>query len=122
MGQLVFDERLADKMESLARAADMERRRGLVHSALAAGPGERLLDIGCGPGFYVSELLDVVGADGSVVGIDISPQMLAVAAHRCDGHPNVFFHEGDATSPRTPRRFRHEIARTLARFGDQAIR
>jgi arsenite methyltransferase len=38
------------------------RRRRLVHEALAAQPGERVLDMGCGPGFFVTELLDQVGA------------------------------------------------------------
>jgi arsenite methyltransferase len=39
-----------------------------------------------------------VGSDGSVVGIDSSQPMLAVAAHRSEGHDNVTFHEADATS------------------------
>jgi arsenite methyltransferase len=33
-------------------------------------PGERIIDIGCGPGFYVAELLDDVGPDGVVMGVD----------------------------------------------------
>ena len=50
------------------------------------------------PGFFVAELLEQVGSDGSVVGIDSSQPMLAVAAHRSEGHDNVSFHEADATS------------------------
>jgi SAM-dependent methyltransferase len=76
---------------------DVLRRRQLVHDALGAAPGERILDVGCGPGFYVAELLERVGSDGSVVGIDSSQPMLKVAAHRSEGH-NVEFHEADATS------------------------
>ena len=53
--------------------------------ALAAHPGERILDVGCGPGFYVTELLDQVGPDGSVVGVDVSPQMIAVAQQGSGG-------------------------------------
>ena len=36
--------------------------------------------------------------DGSVVGVDASADMLAVAAKRAGGHDNVEFHEADATS------------------------
>ena len=98
MAQLQFDEKLAEQMEVVYRSRDVIRRRRLVYEALGAQPGERILDVGCGPGFYVSELLDQVGPEGSVVGVDASPQMLAVAAHRSQGRPNVAFHKADATS------------------------
>lgn len=77
---------------------DFQRRRQLVHQALGARPGERILDIGCGPGFYVAELADLVGAGGAVVGIDPSADMLRLATKRCEGDANVTFHEGPATS------------------------
>jgi len=98
MAQLVFDESLVEQLEQLYRTRDVLRRRQLVQGALGAQPGERILDVGCGPGFYVAELLDQVGPQGTVVGIDGSAQMLAVAARRCEGRPNVTFQEGDATS------------------------
>jgi ubiquinone/menaquinone biosynthesis C-methylase UbiE len=97
VSQLGFDERTAEQLEALYRIDDAVRRRQLVRLALAAGPGERILDVGCGPGFYCAELLEEVGADGSIVGLDSSPQMLALAARRCAGG-NVEFLEADATS------------------------
>lgn len=57
-----------------------------------------MLDVGCGPGFYVTELLEVVGSDGLIAGVDVSADMLAVAAKRAGRHDNVEFHEADATS------------------------
>ena len=39
-----------------------------------------MLDVGCGPGFYVTELLRWSDATASVVGVDVSADMLAVAA------------------------------------------
>ena len=96
--QLAFDDEMAAKMDVLYRRRDMLRRRQLVRAALAPAPGERILDVGCGPGFYVAELLEEVGPDGAVVGIDASPQMLAAAGRRCEQHANVSFHQGDATS------------------------
>jgi len=95
---LAFDESLLPTLEALYRTQDILRRRALVRHALGAAPGERVLDIGCGPGFYVEELLEEVGPAGSVVGVDDSPQMLAAAARRCERFPNAEFREGDATA------------------------
>jgi arsenite methyltransferase len=97
MTMLAFDEKTAAQLESLYRSRDVLRRRQLVRAALRAQPGERILDIGCGPGFYEAELREEVGPQGSVVGLDRSCQMLAVATGRCEGHGNVVFREGDAT-------------------------
>jgi ubiquinone/menaquinone biosynthesis C-methylase UbiE len=98
MSQLEFNEELAREMEVIYRQPDILRRRALVHEALAAQPGDRVLDAGCGPGFYVAEVLGRVGPDGSVVGVDASEPMLALSAKRCEGHPNVEFHQGDVTA------------------------
>ena len=98
MSQLKFDETTARQLEVLYGTRDVLRRRQLVHDALGVAPGERILDVGCGPGFYVAELLEHVGSAGSVIGIDSSQPMLAVAARRCEGYDNVAFHEADATS------------------------
>ena len=98
MSQLAFDESRARQLDTLYRRRDVRRRRALVREALAARAGERVLDVGCGPGFYAEELLGEIGPEGSVVGIDASPDMLAVAARRCAGHANVEFREGEATA------------------------
>src|SRR5690348_6881251 len=97
MSQLVFDEKLSRQLEANYSRRDFQRRRRLVEDALSARSGERILDVGCGPGFYVSALLDVVGPTGSVIGIDISADMVAMATKRCEGHHNVAFHQAPAT-------------------------
>src|SRR6188472_1646682 len=102
MSQLEFNEQLAQQMEIVYRSADVRRRRRLVYDLLGAQPGDRILDAGFGPGFYVSELLAQVGPDGSVVGVDGSADMLAVAAHRVEGRPNVELHQSDVTSLPVP--------------------
>ncbi len=89
---------MASQLEVLYNGRDVVRRRRLVGEAVAAQPGEHVLDVGCGPGFYVEELLDQVGPDGSVTGVDVSRAMLAVAAKRVEGHDNVAFHESEATT------------------------
>jgi ubiquinone/menaquinone biosynthesis C-methylase UbiE len=98
MSTMAFDEDAAQAIEGLYRIADAVRRRRLARAALAADTGHRVLDVGCGPGFFCVELLAEVGPAGSVVGVDSSPPMLTLAARRCDGHDNVEFHQAEATS------------------------
>jgi arsenite methyltransferase len=98
MGQLVFDEQAAREIESLYQIGDARRRRATVQAALAAAPGERVLDVGCGPGFYCVELVAAVGEAGAVTGVDSSAAMLALAARRCAGHDNVELLEGEAVA------------------------
>ena len=98
MSQVEFDEQTAIRIEALYDTADAVRRRGIVREALAATPGERVLDVGCGPGFYCAELSSAVRSAGSVIGVDSSPPMLQLAARRCSGHDNVELRHGDATS------------------------
>jgi len=98
VSQLIFDEEAGRQLEALYQIGDAVRRRGLVRAALAAAPGERVLDVGCGPGFYCAELVEEVGPEGFIVGVDASPQMLSLAARRCQGHGNVVLQQGDASS------------------------
>ncbi|HSD52088.1 MAG TPA: methyltransferase domain-containing protein, partial [Candidatus Methylomirabilis sp.] len=42
-------------------------------------PGESILDLGCGAGFDAFVAAQLVGRTGRVVGIDLSPEMIAVA-------------------------------------------
>jgi arsenite methyltransferase len=102
VSQLEFDRRDVERLERLYTTRDVLRRRELVRVALGARAGDRVLDVGCGPGFYVTEMLEVVGRGGSIVGVDGSADMLAVAAKRAEGHDNVEFHEADATSLPVP--------------------
>ncbi|MDT5235789.1 MAG: hypothetical protein QOF47_1776, partial [Mycobacterium sp.] len=90
------------QLEVLYNRRDVVRRRRLVREAVAAQPGEHVLDVGCGPGFYVQELLDEVGVVGSVTGVDASRAMLTVPAKRVDGHDNVAFYEAEATTLPVP--------------------
>jgi arsenite methyltransferase len=102
VSQLEFDRRLVERLERLYTTRDVLRRRELVRAALGARPRDRILDVGCGPGFYITELLEAVGREGSIVGLDASADMLAVAAKRAERHDNVTFHKADATSLPVP--------------------
>jgi SAM-dependent methyltransferase len=98
VSQLVFDEDAARAIESMYFIGDALRRRAIVRERLGAQPGERIVDIGCGPGFYCAELAEEVGPSGSIVGVDDSASMLALAERRCAELGNVELLEGEATA------------------------
>lgn len=62
------------------------RRRALdarLADASGAGPGDRVLDVGCGPGHLARQLAGIVGPGGHVLGVDASAPMVAYAtSHR----------------------------------------
>ena len=49
---------------------------------LALSHGERVLDVGCGPGFLCESIAAAVGSDGTVVGIDISSDLIELCRRR----------------------------------------
>ncbi|WP_330329081.1 methyltransferase domain-containing protein [Streptomyces sp. NBC_00536] len=70
-----------------ARAADWDRKFPGDGPAFATAvaefglrPGDRVLDAGCGTGRALTELRAAVGPSGTVLGADLTPQMLAEAA------------------------------------------
>jgi SAM-dependent methyltransferase len=80
--------------------------------------GMRVLDLGCGPGdvgFLVSEL---VGADGSVVGVDLDGDAvrLADARRAAQAITNVEFRHGDARSGHTDPPFDAAVGRFVLMY------
>lgn len=70
------------------------RERRIALGMLNVSPGDRVIDIGCGPGNYTKRL---AGANGGelVVGVDASEAMLAAAA-KDSSAPNLAYVRGDA--------------------------
>src|SRR3954447_612345 len=95
MSQLVFDEDEARRMEAVYSIRGAQLRRSQVRDALAPRAGERILDVGCGPGFYCADLAEVAG---SIVGVDQSEAMIGLARRRCAALRNVSLHVADATA------------------------
>lgn len=76
-----YDEEPARRILALSETSDMCAQRARVIKLLAPRPGERVLDVGCGPGHLARELAQEVEPGGRVHGVDLSEQMLALAAH-----------------------------------------
>lgn len=72
----------------------------LLVAELAPPAGARALDVGCGRGAVLWPLAEAVGPTGRVVGIDLSPAMVAAAQADADRRGlAVEIVEGDATAP-----------------------
>src|SRR3712207_9531616 len=69
---LQFDENAARHFQRVYSTPDVVQQRAEVLALLAAQPGERVLDVGSGPGFLVASLADAVGPSGAVHGLDQS--------------------------------------------------
>lgn len=76
------------------------RRRSYRQLLIASGAqsGDRVLDIGCGPGYFARMLAQTVGPKGSVVGIDAAPEMIDYARRKAGSLPNCRFESGAAES------------------------
>lgn len=61
-------------------------------------PGEHVVDVGCGAGLDSLIAAQMVGAEGHVIGVDMTPAMLAKARASASetASANVTFHEGYA--------------------------
>jgi arsenite methyltransferase len=76
---LQFDEQTAKQVEATYSTGDVIEQRRATRATLALRPGERVLDVGCGPGFLAAEMAAEVGPEGAVHGVDPSEAMLAIA-------------------------------------------
>ena len=92
--QLKFGEEQSRAVEATYATQDVVRQRRATLAALEPRNGERVIDIGCGPGYLAAEIAELVGSDGFVHGIDPSPHMLAIAAWRA--LPHMELSEGNA--------------------------
>jgi ubiquinone/menaquinone biosynthesis C-methylase UbiE len=70
----------ADYLDMTARI--FREAKQLTYTAMHLQPGHRVLDIGCGPGIDTIALAELIGASGSVDGVDADPAMVAEAEQR----------------------------------------
>ena len=92
-----FDDELSRKIEALYLTPGVVAQRVQVLQALELTAGERVLDIGSGPGLLAYDMAMAVGEKGRVCGVDVSSSMLAMAGKRCASQPWTEFRKADAT-------------------------
>jgi ubiquinone/menaquinone biosynthesis C-methylase UbiE len=78
------------------------RRRTIDRLALA--DGDAVLDVGCGTGLSFDPILERIGTRGRLVGIEQSPEMMALARARVEirGHRNVTLIEAPVENANLP--------------------
>jgi arsenite methyltransferase len=96
MTQMGFDEEVSRQVERLYLTPDVAAQRCEVLKLLELRQGERVLDIGSGPGLLAYEMAVAVGAEGRVCAIDTSADMIAMSKRRCAEFPWVKFELADA--------------------------
>ncbi len=86
----------ADAIDPMDRQLAPATRHAMA--ALAAQPGERIIDLGCGGGPTSLEIAGVVGAQGAVLGVDISPDLVRIARSRGADIGHLSFEIADAAA------------------------
>lgn len=79
--------RTAPRYDGLVRifpllGARMGHYRRQAVSALALGRGDTVVELGCGTGLNFALLHEAVGAEGRIIGVDLTPEMLQRARER----------------------------------------
>ena len=76
----------------------LEPAHSLMLDMMALQPGERVLDVACGTGLISFRAAEAVGEQGTVVGTDISGEMIETARRGAAARDlaNVTFERGDA--------------------------
>lgn len=84
-------------VNDLISDADLGLGCGLPTQHAGLKPGETVLDLGSGAGVDVFRAAQAVGAGGYVIGVDMTPEMIARARENAEkaGYANVDFRQGD---------------------------
>ncbi|MHB8970428.1 MAG: class I SAM-dependent methyltransferase [Pirellulaceae bacterium] len=83
---------------------EREERCSVMLANLGIRPGQTVLDMGCGNGFYSLPLARMVGPTGRILAVDIQPEMLVMLRTRAeqDGIENISPILGSVHNPRAP--------------------
>jgi len=101
-GQAQFDNATSRELEAAYTSPIAKARRQKALALLDLNAGDEVLDIGSGPGYLTDEIALQVGSSGRVLGIDRSPDMLALSRRRCAERAQVSFQQADAAKISSP--------------------
>ena len=97
MAILEYNEEASQQLLAVYITPDIIKQRNEFLNEINIKQGERVLDIGSGPGFLVQAIADKVGKLGSVCGVDVSEFMLNLAREQNKDQNRIEFVSGDAT-------------------------
>lgn len=97
MAILDYNEEASKRLLAVYTTPDVEAQRLDFLNAVALESGEKVLDVGSGPGFLAKLLLEKVKPNGSIYGIDVSDFLLNVARSNINEKERLEFSYGDAT-------------------------
>ena len=97
MSTLEYDNKATQRLLAVYVTPDVVAQRNEFLGAVGFRAGERVLDVGSGPGFLASTIAERVGPSGSVCGVDISAPLLDVARSQCRQELRIEFRHADAT-------------------------
>ncbi|MFW3171426.1 methyltransferase domain-containing protein [Geodermatophilus sp. CPCC 206100] len=99
-GALHFDDEASRRLEEAYTTDALVAQRRAVVELLALRPGERVLDVGVGPGLLAADLARQVGSAGRVCGVDTSDSMIALAGRRAaaEGSAPIELRRADAVA------------------------
>jgi SAM-dependent methyltransferase len=96
MSLLHYDAQATQRLLAVYATPDVVAQRAQFLQALALDRGERVLDVGCGPGLLAQAMAGAVGAGGAVCGVDVSEPLLAYARQHASDHASA--HPGSAAA------------------------
>jgi arsenite methyltransferase len=96
MSTLAFADEMARLQRALAQSHDVVIRRSAALEALQLHGGERVVQVGCGGGFYTYEAAQCIGCTGRVCAVDLSADQITAAQARCAELEWVECRVGDA--------------------------
>ena len=108
-----------DKLSTVYEDEVDTRFTPVIHHLMARAdlkPGQAVLDLGTGTGSVAFEAAAAVGPDGTVTGVDISPEMLAVARARASARSlnGIDFVEGRGEAIPAPDRSQDAVLASLS--------
>ena len=97
MSGMEYDEAAVERLEAVYLGPDVVAQREDTLRRLSISKGEKVLDIGSGPGFLATAMAEATGPSGDVVGVDISQQMVDRAVSQSP-HSWLSYDVADATA------------------------
>ena len=93
------------------QTSSFERYRREIVDELPLRRGDVVIDAGCGTGLCLPSLRERVGPEGTIIGIDAAPDMLAVAADRvaAAGWSNVVLIDAPVEDAELPEQVDHVL-------------